>query len=811
MKKILITLTILCLFWASVQEGAKALAAPSNGPESLTCFPYEFHEDFEDRDPFLKWASNGSFKVNFKGLTREAASSGKKSFKLDISFGTATYVYYMIPANVPNIGKLSFSGDIRVEQARNASAALGTNISLSPLPRSGVNILARTARPSGGWKTRTSDLVAAGLEKVKDQIHTFVARATPGDAGNWTNRIGLFLFGKTGSRLTLYVDNILLSGKIPDNQAYQKVTDRAWQAYKSRICKRLDQASQALGGYKKTEVDKIKKFFKTKGYITKKQDQALTEFLEARSFASEETGDSQDSLTLYAWQATGTRKLLPHTSPVPAPKAEALEVTACAGEYEPVSFVLRAPKKLNGIRITLPDLVNKNGGKIPARAVDIKYVKCWYQSGETGVRTEKGKKYLVPELLVNDDDLIKNDLDKKRSFLKAQGKVRPVYIDITSPDTRFPDHAVIRDAERLSPLNLDSGENRQVWLTIQVPPHTTPGLYTAPVRISAPGMTPLKIPLRLKVPALHLPEPELEYAIYYTGRLVPDAKARIGSQQKSAAQYAKEMKDLKRHGVSAATLYQRLDADPTRALEIRKKAGLAPRNLYVLGTRTGSPRDAKGLDNLARETGRWLRLAKAFSYRKTYIYGIDEADAAVIRSQSSAWNTVRKTGAGVFVACPRNGWKAAEGLLDIAILPKGLDPEAAAAWRRTGTRVFSYHNPQVGVENPGVYRKNYGYALWLAGYDGVMNFAYQYAKGHIWNDFDHPRYRDHVFAYPTSDGLIETVQWQGFREAVDDIRYLTAFKHAGDLGSRHVETLKQMAASGKHPARMRQYLIDQCL
>ena len=34
-------------------------------------------------------------------------------------------------------------------------------------------------------------------------------------------------------------------------------------------------------------------------------------------------------------------------------------------------------------------------------------------------------------------------------------------------------------------------------------------------------------------------------------------------------------------------------------------------------------------------------------------------------------------------------------------------------------------------------------------------------------------YRDHVFAYPTLNGVIDTIQWEGFREAVDDVRYLT--------------------------------------
>jgi hypothetical protein len=76
------------------------------------------------------------------------------------------------------------------------------------------------------------------------------------------------------------------------------------------------------------------------------------------------------------------------------------------------------------------------------------------------------------------------------------------------------------------------------------------------------------------------------------------------------------------------------------------------------------------------------------------------------------------------------------------------------------------------VENPELYRKNYGFALWNAGYDGSMDYAYQHEAGALWNDFDSVNFRDLVFAYPTSNGVIDTIQWEGWREGVDDTRYL---------------------------------------
>lgn len=113
------------------------------------------------------------------------------------------------------------------------------------------------------------------------------------------------------------------------------------------------------------------------------------------------------------------------------------------------------------------------------------------------------------------------------------------------------------------------------------------------------------------------------------------------------------------------------------------------------------------------------------------------------------------------------------GLLDLAIFSGPPRPEEAENYHRIGHQIFCYGNPQVGVEQPETYRRNFGLLLWKAGYDGAMDYAYQHSFGHGWNDFDHPACRDHNFAYPTVDGVIDTIEWEGFREGVDDVRYIT--------------------------------------
>jgi len=116
---------------------------------------------------------------------------------------------------------------------------------------------------------------------------------------------------------------------------------------------------------------------------------------------------------------------------------------------------------------------------------------------------------------------------------------------------------------------------------------------------------------------------------------------------------------------------------------------------------------------------------------------------------------------------------------DIDLFVDGQTPKKSESdkFHKAGRRIFSYNQPQVGVENSLIYRKYYGLRLWQQEYDGAMDYAYQDGFGSIWNDFDHPKFRDHCFAYPTVDGVIDTIAWEGFREGVDDVRYITTLEN----------------------------------
>lgn len=118
-------------------------------------------------------------------------------------------------------------------------------------------------------------------------------------------------------------------------------------------------------------------------------------------------------------------------------------------------------------------------------------------------------------------------------------------------------------------------------------------------------------------------------------------------------------------------------------------------------------------------------------------------------------------------------------ILDYPVVSGTLIPSLAKQVHGKGYKILSYGNPQAGVERPEVYRRNYGLALRAAGYDGAIDYEYRTIDDKAaWDDFDQSHYRDHNFAYPAVGKPIDTIQFEGWREAVDDLRYAATLEGA---------------------------------
>jgi len=87
---------------------------------------------------------------------------------------------------------------------------------------------------------------------------------------------------------------------------------------------------------------------------------------------------------------------------------------------------------------------------------------------------------------------------------------------------------------------------------------------------------------------------------------------------------------------------------------------------------------------------------------------------------------------------------------------------------------LAYNTPQAGRESPETYYVKYGRSLIKAGFKGICQFAYQ--TGKCWDDWANNKWRPHVMAYPTLKEPIPTIQWEAFREAIDNIKLFYEYK-----------------------------------
>lgn len=494
-------------------------------------------------------------------------------------------------------------------------------------------------------------------------------------------------------------------------------------------------------------------------------------------------GTNNASIAWMAIKSPISSTIIPERGEVEAPSAKkAIELLATPGEFEPASFVLAAKQNdVPNIRIQASDLIS-DFGRIVADAVDVRLVKVWYQAGTAwyDIKRSTDEKKLIPELLVKDDDLIKVDKQSKtnRVRLSTTAGVEHVDVQLQSDGKKkilldahqFP----IMDAAALQPFTLVSGSNKQVWVTVHVPEDAKAGIYLGTITISSGESVIGTVPLRLEVLPFRLSDPTVEYSIYYRG-ILTDAAPTLSSENKTEAQMCAEFKNMKEHGISNPTVYQ-YSSDTqalARVLGLRKRCGLSTnKNLYYLGFFV-DPKEYESRSVVLQK--RLLDItatANANGFIQTYFYGVDEAVGAELVRQRNAWDFVHQQGGKVYVAGKAGTFDVVGGRLDMLVAAGAPVRSEAGRYHAVGGRVFSYANPQVGVENPFVFRKNYGLVLWQQDYDGAMPYAYQHSEGSSWNDFD-GRYRDHMFTYPTTDGVIDTLAWEGFREGVDDVRYLT--------------------------------------
>lgn len=522
-------------------------------------------------------------------------------------------------------------------------------------------------------------------------------------------------------------------------------------------------------------------------------------------FGNENLGN----LLVHVVRPTANEKILPSTYPLPGEKSLTLHVTACRGEFEPTSFVLRAQSvDMTGVMLTATDLRSVSSNTIISSThVDLKIVKPWFQSYYAWIEKGKGdpedfRQTLVPELLLNDDALVTADMRAERNSVRLERessvyewinqKKLAVSKQVLPTMQEFP----VKDAKTLQPFTLPRNTSKQMWATIFVPPHTPPGEYVGDIEVRGNGVLQGAMKIQLRVHSFELAESKITHSIYYRA-VLDDARAGVGSEYRNAAQMQEELQNLLNHGVRNPTMYQPHTNQELlrKALQLRQDLGMNNGPLYYLGAHTtgaflgsGPRAEAKLRTVFSQVDG----IARAHGFTSVYISGADEAKGAALVAQRRLWEIVHDLGGKVFVAGFTGSFELVGDLLDLFVHSHQPSAQEATKWQSGGHKIFNYNNPQTGPENPFLFRLNYGLVLWANGYDGAMLYAYQHCFGACWNDIDHPKYRDHNITYPTATGVIDTLAWEGFREAADDVRYLTTLeKLLGNASTHAVGTVDQ--------------------
>lgn len=782
---------------------------------------YDWREGFEGQAPRVDlWAKNGDCIINFLGPTDELAFEGKRSLKLDVTIKSGSYHYFGGQVRYPCEGTMKLSARVWVPKENQCRVGFGTNMVYPPTTHSGCGPAESFDKPTGEWKLVEVDLAERGKEGAGGVLGRQTGTVRAEDVGVILDRWALFCYGSEGKRCVVYLDDLRITGRAPAIADYEQDIKTRWQAYRQRMADqfaawraRLAEAEQAMQavGQVPAELKDLSTAIadtsaKVRGIIDR-VDQAgyanlvdiedidngiytLTYGPETIRAVAEGLRTNQPYLT-YSRSAI-TNDALTTAFPIPARVTSELSAAACRGEYEPVSVAIYAMRDLKGLTL-VPTALKGPGGEIPADRIDVRIVKSWYQAGR-GIG-DRSHKMLVPELLLKDDELVRVDQDKRENYLRStapDGRTSYLLCSGKTSDNLAEVRPI--DGATLKPVDVPAKTLRQFWVTVQVPDQAAPGAYRGELTIkTAAGSRAM--PLTVTVHPFDLAPPKLIYSIYYRARLSADGQPKIDSEGRSEEQYRAEMVNLLQHGVAYPTCYQGLNAEVLRrTLEIRQEAGLPGGPFFSLGVGLGNTTDPKQLADLQGRIKQWLAIIKPFGYDQLYAYGFDEATGERLASQKASWQAAQEAGAKTFVACYLKTFEAMGKLLDLAILAGRPLPDEAAKYHGVGSKAFCYAYPQVGEEQPLTYRRNFGLVLWQAGFDGAMDYAYQHGFGHVWNDFDSDHYRDHNFTYPTVDGVVDTIQWEGFREAVDDVRYVTTLSRAIEEAKRDRRKLAMQAS-----------------
>ncbi|MCX7706184.1 MAG: DUF4091 domain-containing protein [bacterium] len=177
----------------------------------------------------------------------------------------------------------------------------------------------------------------------------------------------------------------------------------------------------------------------------------------------------------------------------------------------------------------------------------------------------------------------------------------------------------------------------------------------------------------------------------------------------------------------------------------------------------------------------YLKILKKYGIKEVYFHLADERDGKELEAWLPVFDIVHKAG-GKIITCMQIGAQCFEivgGITDIFLCENGINRNEVDKWHSKGTKIWPIWNPTGGREDSDLARRHHGLLLWKTGCDGVMEVWYSLDSG--WMEAACGKTGlggdgQQNLVYRTATGIIDTIQWEGYREGIDDLRYIATLE-----------------------------------
>ncbi len=520
------------------------------------------------------------------------------------------------------------------------------------------------------------------------------------------------------------------------------------------------------------------------------------------------------AFTLWSVDPYGESPYLNDKPPAGGVVTNSLFCAAAKGEIETISFSVQPERDLAKVDFVPSDLTGPGGAKIPASAADFALVKVWYRAGgrwETSWCGSTGDPQLINDLVIHDDDLVRvvesDDPAKRTVIIRIDYPDGPAYVDVRKHGAGHEfNHGIhpIRDAKKFVPFDLRKGRFQQYWFTWRIPLDAKPGLYRGSLDVKENGRPLDRIPVEVDVYPFELPMARTHYDTkkpfisawmgtpslageLQRGKDLAAAERRVRGVYRSLAEH-------NCHCPSGPGEFSRDSTDDfaVRSLIMMRQEGMALR-LLINGSSARNDTNAfsKVLDVQKAVYMKYL------GHADCYFCSFDECDTGTNRHFYPGWSLLNRYGFDTWTDdgdVYDIGWS-----VSMNDVPASARHSVAWNWHKAGAKAVTYAGPFTGPLCPDIWRRTKGLRYYYGDFDGHHEYCF-YCGKNPWDDFYgySAPYSQFVIVYPTYDGLIASLAWEGVREGLDDIRYLSLLKlrceaalasrdqNVRDLGLKHL-------------------------